>query len=107
MRPPSRSLTRGWVTRRIFAAAFCLRRRDAIIFWTWIIRSARIKRCAASSRNPRSRNTLPVERVIASFIRSLGPDSGGAAGAADFHAVLRDPRVDAAGEGAGAGEVEE
>jgi hypothetical protein len=72
MRPRSRSLTRGWVTRRIFAAAFCLRRRDAIIFWTWIIRSARIKRCSASSRrNPRSRNTLPVEGVILTFIRDL------------------------------------
>src|SRR2546422_1776863 len=69
IRPRRRSLTRGWDTRSTFAASRCLRRRVAMSFWTWIIRSARTRRCSASSRRkPRSRNTLPVEGVTLSFV---------------------------------------
>ena len=49
--------------------SLCFSRRDAISLWTWIIRSARTRRCSASSRrNPKSRNTLPVDGVTLSFI---------------------------------------
>ena len=72
MRPRRRSLTLGCETRRTLAAGFCLSPRDAMIFWTSIMRSARTRRCSASSRrNPRSRNTLPVEGVILSFLDTL------------------------------------
>ncbi len=72
IRPRRRSLTRGWDTRIILAASRCLRRREAISFWTWIIRSARTSRCSASSRrNPKSRNTFPVEGVTLSFMVNL------------------------------------
>ena len=72
MRPRRRSLTRGCDTRSSLTAACCFSRRDAMIFWTSIIRSARTRRCSASSRrNPRSRNTLPVEGVILSFLGNL------------------------------------
>jgi len=72
MRPRVRSLTRGCDTRKSFAASFCLSFRDLMSFWTVIKRSARTKRCSASSRrNPRSRNTLPVEGVILGFIGHL------------------------------------
>src|SRR6266446_3330807 len=72
IRPRRRSLTRGCDTRSTFAATFCFSLRDAMIFWTSIIRSARMRRCSASSRrNPRSRNTLPVEGVILSLLGIL------------------------------------
>src|SRR2546422_10870460 len=72
IRPRRRSLTRGWDTRSTFAASRCLRRRVAMSFWTWIIRSARTRRCSASSRRkPRSRNTLPVEGVTLNFMSEL------------------------------------
>jgi len=74
IRPRRRSLTRGWDTRKTFAASLCLRRRDAMSFWTWIIRSARTRRCSASPRrNPRSRNTLPVDGVTLTFMVHLPP----------------------------------
>jgi hypothetical protein len=72
IRPRRRSLTRGWVMRSVFANSACVRRLDAISFWTLIIRSARTSRCSASpGANPRSRKTLPVDRVILSFIFNL------------------------------------
>ena len=68
IRPRRRSLTRGWVTPSILAAVLCLRPRDSMSFCTWIMRSARTSRCSASSRrNPKSRNTFPVDGVIFSF----------------------------------------
>lgn len=70
--PRRSSLTRGCVTPRIFAASFCLNRRDVMTFWRRIMRSARTRRCSASSaRNPTSRNTLPLDRVTFSTLRDL------------------------------------
>src|SRR3990172_7399897 len=70
--PRRRSLTRGCVTRRIFAASACLRPLDVISLWSWIIKSDRTFRCAASlGGKPRSRNTLPLDRVTLSFIVNL------------------------------------
>jgi hypothetical protein len=72
IRPRSRSLTRGCVMRRILATSACLRPRDIISFWTLIIRSARTSRCSASwPGKPRSRNTLPLDRVTLSLILNL------------------------------------
>lgn len=72
MRPRRRSLTRGCDTRRISAASRCFRRCAAMSFCTWIMRSARTRRCSASSRrNPRSRNTFPVDAVTLSFLATL------------------------------------
>jgi len=72
IRPRGRSLTRGWVTPIILAAILYLRRRDAMSFCTCIMRSARTNRCSASSRrNPRSRNTFPLEGVIFSFLELI------------------------------------
>src|SRR5262245_44549616 len=43
-----------------------------MIFCSSIMRSARTRRCSDSSRrNPRSRNTLPVDGVIFSFLGKL------------------------------------
>src|SRR5437867_6454 len=68
-RPHIRSLTRGRVKSRSLAASACFSPCDLIAFWSWIRRSARMRRCSASSGgNPRSRKTFPVERVIFSFI---------------------------------------
>jgi len=64
IRPLKRSLTRGCVTRRTLAAWGCLRPRSLSTFSIWIIRSARIRRCSASSEaKPRSRKTLPLDRA--------------------------------------------
>ena len=72
IRPPSKSLTRGLLMRRLFANAAWLRCLDAISFWTLIIKSARTSRCSASpGGNPTSRKTLPLDRVIFSFISNL------------------------------------
>src|SRR3990172_4977427 len=61
MRPLSRLLTLGCVTRRSFAACACLRPRSLRTFSIWIMRSARIRRCSDSSGlKPRSRKTLPL-----------------------------------------------
>ena len=65
IRPRRTSLTRGCDTRKISAASRCFRRRAAMSFCTWIMRSARTSRCSASSRrNPTSRKTLPVDAVM-------------------------------------------
>jgi len=62
MRPLSRLLTLGCVTRRSFAACACLRPRSLRTFSIWIMRSARIRRCSDSSGpKPRSRKTLPLD----------------------------------------------
>jgi hypothetical protein len=63
IRPLSRSLTLGCVTCRILAACDCFRPRSLRAFSIWIMRSARIRRCAdCSGPKPRSRKTLPLER---------------------------------------------
>src|SRR2546422_4520747 len=68
IRPRMRSLTRGWVTPRSLAASPCFSSRAAIAFWRLSIRSERTLRCSASSGGkPRSRNTLPVDRVGFTF----------------------------------------
>jgi len=72
IRPRRRSLTRGWVTRRVFANSAWVRCLESMSFWTLIIKSARTSRCSASpAENPASRKTLPVDRVIFSFIYVL------------------------------------
>ncbi len=72
IRPRRRSLTRGWVMRSVFANSAWVRRLESINFWTLIIKSARTSRCSASpGANPMSRKTLPVDRVILSFIFNL------------------------------------
>ena len=39
--------------------------RDEMVFWSWINRSERMRRCSASAGGkPRSRKTFPVDRVI-------------------------------------------
>ena len=71
-RPRSKSLTRGLLIRRLFANAAWVRCLDSISFWTLIIKSARTSRCSASpGANPTSRKTLPLDRVILSFILNL------------------------------------
>lgn len=82
MRPRRRSLTRGCVTPRILAASACFNARRATAFCTAIIKSERIKRCSASSReNPRSRNTLPLEGVIFNrVLRAMAASSLGQQG---------------------------
>ncbi len=66
--PRRRSLIRGWETRRILAASACLKPRELMSFWSWMSKSARIKRCSTSSGGkPRSRNTFPVDAVTLSF----------------------------------------
>ena len=68
IRPLKRSLTRGWVTRRILAASACLRPRDSSVFCSWIRRSARTSRCSDSSaEKPTSRKTFPLDGVILVF----------------------------------------
>src|SRR3990172_9696713 len=68
MRPRIRSLTRGWVTPRSWAASPCFSPRAAIAFWRFSIRSERTLRCSASSgEKPRSRNTLPLDLVSFTF----------------------------------------
>jgi hypothetical protein len=63
--PRTRSLTLGWLTRNNCAACAWVRQRASISLLSRIIRSVRILRFSASSReNPRSRNTLPLERRI-------------------------------------------
>jgi len=69
IRPRRKSLTRGWVILSIFANSACVRCLDSISFCTLIIKSARTSRCSASpAENPRSRKTLPLDRVTFSFI---------------------------------------
>jgi len=88
MRPRSRSLTRGWDTRRTLAASRCFSRRAVISFCTWIIRSARTRRCSASSwRNPTSRNTLPVETVTFSLFATSASHLAACASLADQRSV--------------------
>ncbi len=72
IRPRTRSLMRGWVTPRRSATFAWVMRREAMAFWTLIMRSARTRRCSASSsENPRSRNTLPLDAVTLDFITHL------------------------------------
>ena len=72
IRPRRKSLTRGWLMRHLFANSAWVRRLDSISFWTLIIKSARTSKCSASPAvNPTSRKTLPVDRVILSFIVTL------------------------------------
>jgi hypothetical protein len=72
IRPRSKSLSRGRLMRRLFANSAWVRRLDSISFWTLIIKSARTSRCSASpGANPTSRKTLPLDRVILSFILNL------------------------------------
>ena len=72
IRPRSKSLTRGRLMRRLFANSDWVRCLDSISFWTLIIKSARTSRCSASTgANPTSRKTLPLDRVILSFISNL------------------------------------
>src|SRR6266850_1998814 len=71
-RSPAAGYAGRYATFRLRRPALTVRRRDAMIFWTSIMRSARTRRCSASSRRkPRSRNTLPVEGVILSFLDTL------------------------------------
>src|SRR2546425_4617808 len=96
-RPRVRSLTRGLVTRNSSAASPCLSLRAAIDLWRFSSRSARILSDSASSaEKPRSRNTLPVERVILTFATkhlSLPPRTLGEQGAqtmlGEIHIALR------------------
>src|SRR3989441_10458950 len=96
-RPRVRSLTRGLVTRNSSAASPCLSLRAAIALWRFSSRSARILSDSASSaEKPRSRNTLPVERVILTFATehlSLPPRTLGEQGAqtmlGEIHIALR------------------
>src|SRR5438093_6585301 len=68
IRPRIRSLTRGWVTPRSSAASACFNPRAAIVFCRFSIRSERTLRCSASSEEkPRSRNTLPLDRIRFTF----------------------------------------
>src|SRR3990172_6830442 len=68
MRPRIRSLTRGWVTPRSWAASPCFSPRAAIAFWRFSIRSERTLRCSASpGEKPSSRNTSPLDRVSFTF----------------------------------------
>src|SRR5215472_11410322 len=72
IRPRRRSLTRGWVMRSIFANSAWVRCLDSMTFCTLISKSARTSRCSASPpEKPTSRKTLPVDRVIFSFIYVL------------------------------------
>lgn len=72
IRPRRRSLTRGWVMRRAFANSAWVRCLESMSFCTLINKSARTSRCSASPpEKPTSRKTLPVDRVILSFIYVL------------------------------------
>ncbi len=72
IRPRSKSFTRGRVMRRVRANSTWVSRLDSISFWTLINKSARTSRCSASpGAKPTSRKTLPLDRVILSFIFNL------------------------------------
>ena len=68
--PPAEKIAHAWLGHAQDLSGLSLfqsARRDQPR--TWIIRSARTRRCSASSRrNPKSRNTLPVDGVTLSFI---------------------------------------
>ena len=74
IRPLRRSLTLGWVTPKSFAACPCVSPRLAIAFSSATMRSARTRRCPASSvENPTSLKTLPLDGVFRSFMAHLAP----------------------------------
>ena len=68
IRPRRRSLTRGWLTRKIPATSAWVKSRDVINSCSLIMRSERIIKWAASlEENPRSLKTLLFDRVSSRF----------------------------------------
>src|SRR5712691_2986022 len=68
IRPRIKSLTRGWVTPRSFAASACFNPRAVITFCRFAISSERTLRYSTSSgEKPRSRKTFPLERISLTF----------------------------------------